>query len=447
MPANYVLLERIELNASAASVTFANIPQTGYTDLKVVMSVRNVGDFNTVGLVLNGVSTNQTARRVLGSGSAASSSTYTEVQDNPSSSTANTFSNGELYLPNYTSSTNKSISFDIVSENKATLAYATLEAWLWSSTAAVTSIGFTGLFGGSIAANSTFSLYGLAALGTTPAIAPKASGGNIIDFDGTYWIHTFLSSGTFTPQTSLSCDYLVVAGGGSGANAGTGGGGGGAGGLRSTVTATGGGGSLESALSLASGTAYTVTIGAGGAQPGGTVNGNNGSNSVFASITSTGGGGGAIDDTNGLAGGSGGGAGGVGNRTGGAGTTGQGYAGGNSLVGSGSNRPNGGGGGAGAVGVSGTTNNSGAGGAGVATVISGTSTTYAGGGGGGIGVLGTSAGLGGTGGGGRGNKVGGALAVAGTVNSGGGGGGIDTVNGGGGSSAGGSGIVIIRYLA
>jgi hypothetical protein len=38
--ANYVLLERIELNASAASVTFANIPQTGYTDLKVVLSAR-----------------------------------------------------------------------------------------------------------------------------------------------------------------------------------------------------------------------------------------------------------------------------------------------------------------------------------------------------------------------------------------------------------------------
>jgi hypothetical protein len=33
-------LERIELNATAASVTFANIPQTGYTDLKVVVSAR-----------------------------------------------------------------------------------------------------------------------------------------------------------------------------------------------------------------------------------------------------------------------------------------------------------------------------------------------------------------------------------------------------------------------
>jgi len=41
MPANYVLLERIELNASAASVVFNNIPQSGYTDLKIEMSVRS----------------------------------------------------------------------------------------------------------------------------------------------------------------------------------------------------------------------------------------------------------------------------------------------------------------------------------------------------------------------------------------------------------------------
>ena len=40
MAQNYVLLERIELNATVSSVSFNNIPQTGYTDLKVDMSVR-----------------------------------------------------------------------------------------------------------------------------------------------------------------------------------------------------------------------------------------------------------------------------------------------------------------------------------------------------------------------------------------------------------------------
>ena len=448
MPANYVLLERIELNASAASVTFANIPQTGYTDLKVVMSVRNTGDFNTVGLVLNGVSTNQTARRVIGSGSSAASSTYTEVQDNPSSSTANTFSNGELYIPNYTSSTNKSMSFDIVSENNATLAYATLEAWLWSQTAAITSVGFTGLYGGSIAANSTFSLYGLAATGTTPAIAPKASGGNITT-DGTYWIHTFNASGTFIPQTGLSCDYLVVAGGGGGGE--EEGGGGGAGGY---LTSIGG-----STISLSSNTSYTVSVGAGGIGGDGQLRGGNGTDSSLSgtgitTITSTGGGGaGSADGSqkNGATGGSGGGG---SSDTGGSPGTGaagntpstspaQGFAGGNGF-----NRTSalseggGGGGGSSAVGATAIVNAAGNGGSGTANSISGSSVTYAGGGGGGQagnGVAGTA-----NGGGGAGSKTG--IGTSGTANlggGGGGGGGNAASNGG----AGGSGIIIIRYLA
>ena len=419
MPNNYVLLERIELNASAASVTFSNIPQTGYTDLKVVMSVRNTGNFNTLGLVLNGVSTNQTARRVIGSGSAAASSTYAEVQDNPSSSTANTFSNGELYIPNYTSSNNKSMSFDIVSENNATLAYATLEAWLWSQTAAITSVGFTGLYGGSIEANSTFSLYGLAALGTTPAIAPKASGGNI-ENDGTYWYHTFLSSGTFTPQVSLSCDVLQVAGGGGGQ-----GGGGGAGGLAYTssnsLTAQG----------------YTVTIGAGGAN---TVSG---SNSQFGSLTAAVGGGGANSwGSVGQNGGSGGGGASTSGTTvaGGTATSGQGFAGGSGVSNGG-----GGGGGAGAVGSNGN-GTGGAGGVGSSTYSSwGLATNtgqnvsstyyYAGGGGGGSTTTG---GTGGSGGGGNGSY---GSPTAATINTGGGGGGAYNAAG----QPGGSGIVIIRY--
>jgi hypothetical protein len=40
MSNNYVLLETIELTANASSIVFDNIPQTGYTDLKVVFSTR-----------------------------------------------------------------------------------------------------------------------------------------------------------------------------------------------------------------------------------------------------------------------------------------------------------------------------------------------------------------------------------------------------------------------
>ena len=125
-----------------------------------------------------------------------------------------------------------------------------------------------------------------------------ATGGDTITTAGDYTVHTFTSSGTFTPNKNGSVEYLVVAGGGGLGRATYYGGGGGAGGFR---TATGFACSASSAL--------TVTIGAGGVASG-TVSGTSGGNSVFSTITSVGGGGGGTTDVIGLFGGSGGGGGG-----------------------------------------------------------------------------------------------------------------------------------------
>jgi hypothetical protein len=55
--------------------------------------------------------------------------------------TANTFGNGEIYIPNYAGSTQKSVSADAVAENNsATYIYSALNAGLWTGTAAITSI-------------------------------------------------------------------------------------------------------------------------------------------------------------------------------------------------------------------------------------------------------------------------------------------------------------------
>jgi hypothetical protein len=432
MPANYVLLERIELNATAASVTFSNIPQSGYTDLKIVVSARTDVSQASNGLLFdvrpNGSSANMTRRSLFGDGTSTYSSLGSDGYNNlttPSNFTANGFSNTEIYIPNYTGNTNKSISQDTVTENNATLSYALLGAMLWSNTAAITSLLFVPQ-GGNFVANSTFSLYGLAALGTTPTIAPKASGGNI-DNDGTYWYHTFLTTGAFVPQTGLTCDVLVVAGGGgSGRDQG---GGGGAGGLLPFTS-----------QALTAATSYTATVGAGGAGSVGS-QGSDGSDSQFAALTLVKGGGGGGQFTysnNGRTGGSGGG----GGFSGGAATSGQGNAGGNYGYSGG-----GGGGGKGSVGGN-ADPNPGAGGAGVNTYSSWASATstgvsgyYAGGGGGGRENTGGPGGAAGSGGGGAG--AGSGAATAGTVNTGGGGGGglISSSVG----LAGGSGIVIIRY--
>lgn len=436
MTANYVLLEKITVGATGASeVTFSNIPQTGYTDLVLKISTRsNQTNIGYTVFRFNGSSTGYSQKFLSSNGTSApvsygglSSMLYTL---GGSTTYANYWDSTEIYIANYTSANNKSMSIDNVIENGTTSdALVLFEAATWANSAAITSVTFyaadQGLsFNRVFQADTTFYLYGVAKLGTVPEIAPQATGGSIIETDGTYWYHTFLSSGTFTPAKGLSCDYLVVAGGGGGGN-----GGGGAGGYRTNSSA------------LAVNTSYTITVGAGGANG---VKGNNSSiaGSGFTTFSSTGGGQGGSGATSpagyGQPGGSGGGGANDTGAIGGAGNQGgytpvEGYAGGSRISGT----DTGGGGGSSAVGGNAPSNGTGGpGGAGTANSITGSSVTYAGGGGGG-GSSGGSAG--GAGGGGAGSSQGG---TAGTANTGGGGGGGYNQAGG----AGGSGIVVVRYL-
>jgi hypothetical protein len=250
-------------------------------------------------------------------------------------------------------------------------------------------------------------------------------GGGVVTSVGGNTIHTFLTSGTLSPLSSLSASYLIVAGGGGGHGNYSGGGG-------------GGGFLAASGVTIDTSSTYVVTVGAGGSA------GSNGGNSTFSIVATAavGGGGGGYTTASGAAGGSGGGAGNGVGQTGGAGTSGQGNAGGAS----GGATTTGGGGGAGAVGTAGNgALQSGAGGNGLTSSISGTSTYYAGGGGGGgNGSTGVSGGAGGLGGGGAGATTNATAGTNGTANTGGGSGGSS-----GGAytptAFGGSGIVIISY--
>ena len=436
--ANHVLLQRITTTTSVASITFNSIPQTGYTDLKFVVSARGdvAGTWDDVTIKFNSSTTGYTQRYVYGTGSATASNTggYSAGYAGHATgtgNTVNTFGNFELYIPNYTGSTAKSFSFDSVTENNATSALTMLGASLWSGTAAITTAEFN-LPGGNFLAGSSFSLYGIANATAIPAAAPKADGGDIIKTDGTYWYHAFTGSGIFKPQLNLTADCLVVAGGGgSGTRFG---GGGGAGGL------------VYSASTPLSASNYLVTVGAGGAGGTSPSTGNKGTNgqnsSIGSAVVATGGGGGGSTDGVGNGGSGGGGSafmGSTGVFAGGTGTSGQGYNGGS---GSNNGQPSspipagyysgGGGGGATAVGTNGdSSNNGGTGGAGSSAYSSWLSIT----GGGVSGVLAR--------GGNGANYYEAAPSTAGAALSGNGASGA-----GGGSNngaAGGSGIVIIRY--
>lgn len=168
--ATYKLISSVTVGSGgAANIDFTSIPGT-YTDLLLKISARYVqsGSGTLVEVTFNNSGTSYTNRRLLGTGSAASSNSSGTAYINVLSAseggwTANTFGNGELYIPNYTSANNKSVSADYVTENNATLALSGLTAGLWSNSSAINSIKLTGETGSSLtfAQYSTAYLYGI----------------------------------------------------------------------------------------------------------------------------------------------------------------------------------------------------------------------------------------------------------------------------------------------
>jgi hypothetical protein len=360
-------------------------------------------------------------------GDLSASATYIQAGYVPTTNnTSNVFSNGEIYISDYSDTTHyKAVKSDIVDATDSNAGYLFLGAGTFLSNSAITSLSLLTGSGQNWVTGSTATLYGVTKF--VGGTGSKAIGGTVTTGGG-YTYHTFLTSGNFTPTASITgAEVLVVAGGGGSGNGACGGGG--AGGLV-----------YASSQSYSSGTNYAAVVGAGGKHLGDS-NGANGSPSVFAAGTVAVGGGGGGYPAGGNAGGSGGGA----HREGGggAGTAGQGNAGANGTSAGGSNA--GGGGGAGEAGQ--VVNSSGQGGGGgkgsnaysawATATGTGQAGYYAGGGGG----RSTTGAVGGLGGGGSG--LGGSSPLAnGRPNTGGGGGGAS-------ESAlygnGGSGIIIVRY--
>jgi hypothetical protein len=164
MPNTFTLIQAVTVGAGGqAAIDFTSIPST-YTDLAVFLSTRSATTEDYYRIKINGSTANGSDRYLIGNGTSAASGL--EASNLPygrmvrSTYTASTFSNDFWYLPNYTSSNNKSILVDTVMENNATLAYADLIAGLWSQTAAITSVGFVPN-AGNFAQHTTAYLYGI----------------------------------------------------------------------------------------------------------------------------------------------------------------------------------------------------------------------------------------------------------------------------------------------
>jgi len=162
MANTYTLIEAKTLGSAVASVTFSSIPQT-YTDLQFLFSCQSVSDDDTLIVQFNGSTSGYTVRQLLGYGSGTGSNSPVSNGMGVVSSkttTANTFTNASLYIPNYTSANYKSGSADGVSEANATISYAQLYANLWPNTAAITS-ALVKFDASNLIAGSTLYLYGI----------------------------------------------------------------------------------------------------------------------------------------------------------------------------------------------------------------------------------------------------------------------------------------------
>lgn len=170
MATTYTLINSTTIGAGGAtSIEFTSIPAT-YTDLTVVCSLRTTRSFAYDDPILqfNNNTSNYSYTVLRGTGSAASSyrassTTFIYLGEcNGDTSTASTFSNQSIYIPNYTSSSNKPISIASSQEDNTTAAYSDAIAGLWANSSAITSLKISiASSGASFKQYSSAYLYGI----------------------------------------------------------------------------------------------------------------------------------------------------------------------------------------------------------------------------------------------------------------------------------------------
>jgi hypothetical protein len=177
MATTYTLISSNVLSTTASSVTFSAIPST-YKDLVLRFSARSnaAGVTDAIGDIrINGATTSLYSNvTIYGDGASAASylsSSATYIQSftvSAANATSNTFGSVELYLPNYTSTTQfKPVGANSAAESNAT----TATAWYWNgataglyreSANAITEINIAmRASGSSFVSGSSFYLYGI----------------------------------------------------------------------------------------------------------------------------------------------------------------------------------------------------------------------------------------------------------------------------------------------
>lgn len=171
MPNTFTLIASSTVGAGgASSIDFTSIPST-YTDLCLKVSLRaaNAAAYNSASVTFNGSATGYSEINLYGNSTGVVTLSNSGAQIDylwvdAANATASTFGNSEIYIPNYAGSTNKSVSFDITTENNASTtnsSFAGIMAALWSNTAAINRVTITAGSSSTFVQYSTAYLYGV----------------------------------------------------------------------------------------------------------------------------------------------------------------------------------------------------------------------------------------------------------------------------------------------
>jgi hypothetical protein len=169
MANTYELITSYAATGTVSSIDFSSIPST-YTDLVLKLSLRvnaGSGGYQTYIRFNGDTGSNYNWKNALGTGTSAlsqnpgASDTGMRITISDSSGdTASTFSNAEIYIPNYAGSAYKAVSADGASENNAAAATLDLASGIWNSTSAINAISIFAS-GASLVQYSTAYLYGV----------------------------------------------------------------------------------------------------------------------------------------------------------------------------------------------------------------------------------------------------------------------------------------------
>lgn len=154
-------------SGGAANIAFSSIPQT-YTDLMLMFSCRstNVSNYADTNVTISG-GTYSGVGKVLYAINGTTVGTYSPGSDPffayvaAANNTANIFGNGYVYIPNYTSTINKTVTGDSVGENNGNNTILALSAGLYTSSTAITTVTLTPNGSTNFVQYSTAYLYGI----------------------------------------------------------------------------------------------------------------------------------------------------------------------------------------------------------------------------------------------------------------------------------------------